>query len=590
MAYAFKKIDEMVQGNEGDVFGGDAPAMNSQSPVQPAQVVQTKTSTEGELGEPTAVEGSGRGVSNRSPQERTRLIQQNIGKTQAPIKGVADVQQKIATNQRSLQSEADRYQQGYKKNYNYDVSNDSLRKAIQGDEESFSKSKNLLNKTQADAAPTFGDVNKYQSNSDVNLLTTDAGIQELAGRGQGPRYTQGMGALDAMLLKKDPRFNRLVSQIKGQNESLNEALGTTPDRLEAEANQYGQRQLSDAQTQAERYLQNYQDSLESSNVREAEQYNQYLKDLDQAKVVNETDKAAREQVSEELSAIYGDRIADQIAGVNVDPRDFINFDRGGYGYKDFLNESEASQFNRLGSLLGSGQLYDVGTLRPKYTADSTGLYNAISGKAIDARNAADIAGQSRIDQILSDANLLADETDERRLGLMDRYGQDLTNTAQQIALENPNLGQYYDPEMLAGYSRPEQFADLTGADVLGAGQVSELNKLSQDLGLQNRYQVGGSADISDPTQLLNEQDFRTWLTGELKNRQNVLANQGVSETVDGPLLSPGITGFENPNTANINPFMGGAIIASDPLGVKQKPDIIANDRILNPARAGTFAI
>jgi len=544
MAYAFSAIENLVDENDPNkqsIFGAQQMGQvdnNQQQQQPPPGSDMVKVSTEGDIGQ--SQQGSDDTVKHKAPtpSDQSRVISANVGKTSTPA-GVGRISDRIAQNQQTLQDRADAYTQQYRDQYQYDISDQDMNLAIEdSSSDAYRNVADLRGRRQAEYRPEFEGADDLQVNQ-VDYLNSQAGLQKLAAEGQGPRYTQGMGAFDVMLMQRDPAFTKLVSEIRGKNTEFEKTLNERPDVLETEAQTYGDEALSSAKSRADQFLNRYQTDLQAANEREADAYEAQRAQLDRDQVRNEAMQAARDRTSADLVQMYGDRVLPQFEATNVDINPYLNFDETDYNYRDFLDAGEANRFNNIMALLGQGgQSYTESSgPGPQYTVDQSGLMNDIYTQANLARQEADRVGIQERDAMLRAAQTRADADDQRRLALMSTYDQRLNDLTNRVVGDAGDLGQYFSENMLTEYQRPEAM-DLSGSDVLNTQEVERLNALSRDLGLSDIYSQGQYSS-GGPERLLNEANYRNYLINRMRQARDAVGSSandgGIAPTLPGQL-------------------------------------------------------
>lgn len=607
MAYAFSKIDELTGTTDqgSNIFGDQAQGMMQQQGEQalPPGSDMVKTSTEGDI---SGTGGAGSAddtvkASDPTPADQSEVFRRNVGKTETP-RGIDRVSERISQNQQALQNKANEYTQQYKDQYKYDIGESDLKKAIQGDRDQYGNVSGLFAKQKADYRPEFEGAEDLYLTKDVGMLGSKAGLQKLASEGQGPRYTQGMSAFDVMLMQRDPRFTGMVSDIRQQNKALEQQLSETPDKLENEAQAYGQGQLEGAQAKAEQYLKNYQTDLLKQNEKEAEEYNELLKNLDRDKIISDALGVAQTGAGADFKQAFSDRdyetsLAPYLTSQGIDASQFATFDPGNYDYRSFVDAQEANQFNNLMGLLGQGGEMYSAAQGPglQYQIDKAGLRNAILDQAIKGRQTADVSGQKEIDEIIAAAQARADKDDMRRLGLVESYGSDLDALTNQILNEDKGLGRYFTEDMISGYKRPGEQMDLGATDVYSQEEADRLNAIARDLGLADTYQVGAYGQ-GGPQSLIDEQDYRNYLTDRLRQSKsqmeaNMIANQGGTPQIqpDGTVID-----LNPPPPPQVGSLMIGGdegnlpVVPLNPRGIGMEDPGIVLDQSLQPSGGVQF--
>ena len=443
-------------------------------------------------------------VETPDPVDQSQVFKANVGKTETPG-GIEGIQSQVRQNVDDLQTKADEYTQNYKDQYQFDIEDAALDKAITGGngDQDYQQAGELINRSDPGAAQQFEGAEDLRV-SDVDYLQDTAGLMHLASQGQGPRYTQGMSNFDVMLMRRDPRFNDLINSITQENVALDESLDTQPGALQDAAYGYGQEQLKGAQDYTRAYLGDYRSDLIAGNEQEATAYESARAALDKG-AIGQQEMAG---VGGELQNYLGDRYKPQYDAVTggYDPNKFIDYDTTDYGYQDFLDQSEAGSLNNISGLLGSGETYSE-SLGPQeqYTVDRGGMYDSLFNAVSGARDKKDYEQGIAAKEIRDIAGTRASKENQRIAGLRDSYDDDLFNMAQDIATERGYGADLYQPGDLAGFSRPDFGSeDLDYADMLNQAEVNQLNAIMADLG-QGGYKVGsgGGASFLDSDALGN---------------------------------------------------------------------------------------
>ncbi len=398
MAYAFQKIDDALNQNESNIFGGSTEGDDNQMMQQGGQS-GVKTSTSGDVGSSPVSSSSTQGVQEYNPPQASnaQVLERNVGKTDVGRGGVSKISDQIQANQQRLEDDANRYRQDVKdaSDYSDTVSDSNIESAISGDRDAMDSVSGLLNKgTYYRPEYEAGDYGV----SDVDLLNNQAGIQTLAARGQGPRYTSGMGAFDAMLMQRDPEFQNLVSQVRADNRALEQSAEGQPDTLEEWAQGYGEDALTDAQTQAEDMIRNYNANMRAQQEAELKAYQDQIAGLNEQEIQQKAIENVLSSLIPEMEQVSGYSDLRDFAP-NIEG-DFVGtVDPSQFTYQDFIDEGEAQRFNNIARLLGEGDMYGAGrapTAEDLYQVDTQGLRDALAsgitaGKTEDVnRKIADI--------------------------------------------------------------------------------------------------------------------------------------------------------------------------------------------------------
>jgi hypothetical protein len=535
LAYAYQDIDDFMSGqtqgqqnqnvfNTQDSQGAGAP----QGQIDPNAV---KTNTEGDINsggggnasQPKKVDTVSSDQTNRNAA--ATAFKANAGKTQTPA-AVAGVQESIKQQNSGLAQRAADYSQAQKGKQNYGLDTSILDQAIGGESGARAKTSELLGRASANQADQFDPGNVKVK--DADLLNSDAGLKELAARGQGPQYTPGMAAFDSMLLRRDPGFQNQVQDLQRQSNELSAKAGTEKDRLEKEANTYGASQLKLAQDNAKGYLGSQSKAILDENANQALTANQGLKNLDLGKIKGDAEAQARAKAKADLDRQFGAGRADQIlASIGANPGDYLKV-ANGYDANQFYSDQDAQRYNMINSLLGLGgqSVQASAPVADPYSLDSTGLYNNLFNQASQARMGQDTSDQNEIQNILAAAQGRAQSQNDSRSKLASQYGQALDLAGQTILGNDEfnNVRKFATPDNLKTFNQQYQTStpldssfsrQLQGSDVLGQDEADRLNALSRDLGASNQYGQGADYN-SAPGSLLNGDSYKKALMDYLQ--------------------------------------------------------------------------
>ena len=578
MAYAYRKLDELMGEGSGkqDIFGGQGDPGGMSEFQRPATIPgadQVKTTTEGDLQRNEGV-GSEEdmGGGERSAADQTKIFSANVGKTETP-QGVYGLRDQIKNNEQALQDKSNEYLQGQKSSYDeaYKLDNSTYDKAIgDSNSEAFGQVSSLLGKdVKTDPQKNFkqfeGADDLYVK--DIGKLGSNAGLQNLASQGQGPRYSQGMGAFDVMLMQRDPNFTKLVSEIQSENKGLEEQLGAKPQEVEKKALDYGQATLAGAQTAGRGYLSAADQALIAQNQAERQAYQDELDAIDYDQIWQ--DEYAKQLAQAQNAAmIGGERYRPYLDKASVNMDDYLTRDDGSsYDYKDFVDQGEADRFNNISSLLGGGgPLYSAaGELKPQYEIDKAGVYRDAYGDIMGARDAQDKIIMAERDRITAAAQQRADADDARRLGLVDSFGSTRDAETDAILKElGQNLAQWYKPEMQAEYNyNPEHAAlntDLDAQHVYSQEEADRLNAIALDLtNTAGTTQAGVGYGGGD---LFNRDDYKQFLANKLGGINSYWQggddpNTGVVETGLGHVMNDSTGEIVPREEGMMGPALGG---------------------------------
>ena len=591
----------------GQVFGQKTAEENKD--IYAPKESTFKTTTAGDL--PVAKQSAS--VSWKNPIQESQADADAIAasnQTNVP-QAFVDLQNQVSSNQAALQQKADDYIKNYQQMYDdtdygklatdfeayySDPNNDTFitraadgtlsggvdtlnRAILDSSSKEYQDLSNFLQFSEAnpqmiDRADRFEGANDFYVD-DINMLSSDAGLRNLASRGMGPQYTSGMGNYDLMMMKKDPNFQNLINQIKSENVALESGIEKNPEILEQGAEDYGLGRLEYAQTQGRDYLDDFYQGLKDENTAEAEAYRTQIQDLiddkgnivydalygdattgidqdvlDAVQSATDYSEARYDDVTNQALEDFdprqydesGNVILDESGNVVYDPEkikelsETLNLrfaDPSQLTYADFLDESEASQLTNVGGLMGGGNAYvESMPLGDDYTLDENMLQRAIIEEIANAREAKDIESRSQQREIL-------DDIEKDYFDYMRNMGTAQTgyNAAIQkeiddwIAKQEGSVAgldladaivqpsyDYYNEALRPGVSPTE-------SDFLTQDQVDALHALNEDMygqvGFGGNYTAGGgigSEYLPDISSMINAEGGYAGLSEQDKIR------------------------------------------------------------------------
>lgn len=492
MAYAFKAVDQLLDPSQQkqDIFANNGEAAPAAGTNTTPMQQDVKTSTEGQVDQGGSTSGGSSQTKQTQPSATTdtsasdrAAFNANAGKSAQPS-AISNVQSQLQDRSKALQDESNAYLQQGKAAQTYNQDTGSLEKAIQGDTQKRTDVSNLLNQK------TIKPVDEFKPTTDVNvadanLLNSEAGIRNLAARGQGPQYTQGMAAFDAQSLRRSPEFSNLIKMIQGQQSDLQKQATSIPDVQRKAIEDYGNQQLTQAQQQARDYLGKQASSIDTTNAAQASMANKRLAML-RTQGNSDLETKALNQARQTLGAnlLQADpRAAQFVNSAKIDPRQFEQV-RGDYNANDFVDANDAQRYNAIAQLLGTGKSAVQSADRApgsELTVDQTALQNALSKNTQDLRGQQDTKIRANIQQILDAGKQNADK------GNLDR-GYTASQAAEQEAQKAAQEAGYKD---LSG-AKVSDFVklgdSLNDQNDLSKSQVDQLNQAYQTLGDQTRAQ------------------------------------------------------------------------------------------------------
>lgn len=418
-------------------------------------------------------------------------MQANIGKTQSP-KALEGVQNSLTMANQKLQDEANQYTSSQQAKQQYAVGNDDLEKAIGSQDPNSAerkKASELLNRQTINQVDMWKPQTDYEV-EDSRLLNNDAGLQELASRGMGPRYTAGEAAFDVRALRKTPGFTNLIRQLQGQQQDLRSSA--EKDRAK-EIEDYGKQNLTTAQTGARNYLTQQESAIDAQNDAEAKSYNEQIAALKASGIGKDKIDALEEQARQAALARLDPRYARVAGGLGVDIDPYLSYSAD-QGRDQFVDDSEARRFNSIMGLLGQGGPAKAAALPvgPQYSVNQDGLNNAMIQRIQMAREAEDNAQRAKLNEIMGglhsakdqrlkerDANAFNQALDTAYSTLQDGDSQRYGISPQEI-MNQINLRDYYNP---GG-------GDWNDLDFADQGTAAEINAINADLGGGTAYGAG----------------------------------------------------------------------------------------------------
>lgn len=537
MAYAFNAIDEIMDPSQQkqNIFASD----NAQGAPSGANQQQggVKTSTEGDLGTQESSGGSKQApapVADSSQADRA-AVKANAGKSGQPA-AISNVQSQLQSANQRLQDESSAYVQKGKAAQNYSLDTGSLQKAAEGNAEKGSSVAALLGRKTINPVDEFkpSDVNV----SDANLLNTEAGLQNLVARGQGPQYTRGMAAFDTQSLRRNPEFSNLMKMIQNQQSDLQKQASANPDLRRKEVEDYGNAQLTQAQQAARGYLGNEASQIDAQNAAEAAKANQRLAGLRTTGVDKNSQvklslakQAAQKAVQAQL-AQNDPTAAGHVNSAKVDPNQFVKI-RDNYSANDFVDANEALRFNNIAKLLGTGGVRSAALDRGKdYSLDTAGLQKAIMQGAQGIKGEKNKATQSQIQQIMEQANQAAETGNASRGYTASKAAEEDAMNALREAGIDTRVSPGVNAEDFTKYGEK-----LTPQTALNQAQVTQLNRAYQSMGDPTRvqyqdpgqaYNFDKSGYISAVQRIRDEQQQQEQREAEAAAQEQYDANPGSS--------------------------------------------------------------
>jgi len=326
---------------------------------------------------------------------RGKVMAKNAERATAPT-NMGKISENISSAKSRAQQEANSYMSAATQPYQVD------RGAIQNELRNYAGGAQSDIGTRLTSAPGLVEDIKLSDTGvgeDVGLLQNDAGIRELFRRGQDARGTIGESALDAALLRRNQPFQAQRGDVLKSYQDLLKERSDIEDTSRGKAQEARNKAADEWKGAVKGEAQGIVGSLEEAARKREQEFDAGIEAAKQARYG---------QISSEAQAL-----ADQLAGNYTDPymqeairqsfgqgtlnQDVLDpykyytpaaFDSSQTDYKDFYQEPEAQQFERLMGLLGGGETRAPGKFTGKTAADVAGgtfdknaLTNAILERA-----------------------------------------------------------------------------------------------------------------------------------------------------------------------------------------------------------------
>lgn len=509
MAYVFQNLQDILDNQNPDkqnIFAQSSPTGgNGDIQSKGTQTTPTTANAEGDLSGSNTTNASNpnRPASNTPDESSRAAYTANAGKIETPA-SVGLVNQKIDKANTDLQGEADSYYNTQSAKQNYSIPASSIDAGTKNSATpDFAKIMSTLGKTTADPADAF--IPKTNTNvPETGWLQNQAGESNFVSAGQNENYTPGMANFDVAALQSNPNFQGLrTSLLNRQNDLTNKSndLGTS---LPKKVNDEGQANLVSAQK-------NIKDTLGTTKagILDAEAKAAAAKN---AGVVGSEDAGYAALYPEILNTLKG-----QITSSNdydhtrgIDPYLPTNFDyhpyvtAHTYNPSDMATGDQATQFNNISSLLGSGDIQQMSAPRtdPDVTFDKNGILNALNSSYGNAWGATKSNLFSTAQPWLDEASKAADAQNAKNSALTPE--QAAASYWAKVTGQIPdNLKGAYDTlnRNIGGIGiNPTDFLtknpnQVTQGDELSQEAADALNKVNTRAGLQPIYKAG---QVTDP--------------------------------------------------------------------------------------------
>lgn len=503
MAYLFNSADDTESESKADIFGQPGGA-------QPQGNAQKNDAID--KGQSTAIPSGGGGGGSAAPAPQNPQAQsagynpkvassafQNASESIQAPRALGKAEGTLADAQQNLQSKANQYQSGAQEQAKgYDVSRETIQGAVAGNKDAYKSLAERLQKQGPDQYKAFEGLGSEQPSVDYVANTSRLLADEA-----GPGYSTGKGRFDAALLRRNPEFLQRQQQILANQKKFQEEEAKARDTETQKARDYLTQAYGTATGNIKKELGGMsQQMLEEAKQKEAAEDARRAA-LDPKELARIDADRIRRQIREDLAG--ADPMSEQaralkFLGEDVDLSPYVTMNRD-TDWRDYITQDVADRYNRVGGLLGSGDVLQAGKgPAAAYSINDPAAYQALMNSIQTKRRAADTADDAELARLQGIAA-------QRAAGLNKSYEGDARQRAQQ-ELESylQQLNDQYQGPMHMGYGQVAQEAlnqvlqgdegkrlindrmgDLSWQDVLSADEVKTLNDLSADRGLMNRY-------------------------------------------------------------------------------------------------------
>jgi len=517
MAYAFDKILNTMN-DKINVFGQQPQGQQGGQPQTQGQGQQgeQKTTTDGDVGS-----GGGSGSSNggasatvdNSANANQAAFAAAKAQPMSKFKPFAEVGQKLATNEKALQDEADSYVKAETDKQTYDIANPEIDKAIGGDEDSQSKVGGLVSRTTINPVAKFAPKTNPVVD-DIQKFNSEPGLTGYFRSQYGPSYSRGAAQFDIGRLQSDPEFFTNLRGLQGKQQDLvNKAEGFfDPEKgLEKTVTTTGNTRLEASKKAAADYLKKIRGDIEGTNAGELKAFTDELEKIKNdpayraSKVAGGlSDPGIQTGIQQAIAANpeLGKYLTPQaIEAFGLNPADFAKIFDGTVTADNFYDEGEANRFNRINTMLGVGGPGRVAGTAPQAgaTFDTEGYLKGVIGKGSAANETANAAARARIKEI-------RDIAAARRAQALERLKQ-ADYEGWKKNKQNTLVGKYSreggDLNQLMGVDVNQFFRGvptegLTDEDFIDLTQSNDLNTSFEELMDPTRMSSGRFAEGYNP--------------------------------------------------------------------------------------------
>lgn len=520
MSHAFGHIDSQLDEEDGkaNIFGsgGDSGSSSDSGGDTTGTGAFTTSSMDGSLSaDPSGSnsQAAAPGAGGYNPSDYSSAYNEG-SKRMNPQQKLSSLGQKISTSQQKLQDDSNSYITGAQgKTKEFGIDDATLDSAVSGDDTAFQTTSGRLGKTKADLYDGFSGL-KSEELPSVQILRDPS---QFFAEDAGPDYTTGQSRFDGMMLRRNPEFMRIQRELLGQHS----ALEKDNDRLRDEKTTEARKIIDDGWDTATGDIRNRlgtrsQSVIDAAKQRELEEDTR-RKSLDRGAIEKEKEEYVEKLMRQDVSS--ADPRSEQARAMSYLDEDF---DFNGYfkfnddtEYTDFIDDTGASKFNSVMKLLGKEDMISAGDgPSADYEFDEQGGYKALMDHVTGKRRGQDTSNLSRIDQLKEQARARGEGEMNRLSGLTPeqraQIGRDQLREALAAEGWGGDMGEVnnFDP------SQYWQDAAFDHDDLMSAEEADELNRLSTDTGLDERFQNGSGFG----SQRFDSNTLKSALKEMIKNR------------------------------------------------------------------------
>lgn len=526
MAYTFDRINSLFNREDGQNANviGDTRKSGGYGTL--------KTSATGDITSGSSGSATASGGEQVTPQGMIApsgaAIKRNVGRTQVP--GFAQrISGELDTASTGLQNEAGQYRQKYE-NQSYGVSPEDIKAAVEGNQEKLQQVQARYQQPKYGQVEAFAPTTKT-ANEDAAVLGSEGGTQRLLAREAGGRYTPGESAFDLALLKKNPNFNQIVSQIgqkQGQlsreEQRLRTDLPKTAQETADTRYEAGTKALKEVLTaQQTAALKASQDEAAKVNAERAK-----LRSQSDTGFISDAKAKAMEAAKKDINYL-NPRATRFLETTGIDPTQFYGVGKD-ISADDVIAAEDAAKFNRIQQILQSGQTKQAGLgAGANQFLDVAGLQQALTQSAVGQRNVEDQRLRDNIEQMKGAAQARANEYNKRIAG---EEGESFNRIRAKLLGQNPNLRQDFQQSFNA--LNPADFiaerSPVDYQDVYTKEEADAINAALADLGDQTPRVA--TKDWNRPVSV-NEQAMQELINNQLAKEEELRRATGNPQRTEG---------------------------------------------------------